>query len=61
MMLLQCDFCDSKCSGIIKIPCAYAIEKKGKRIYFTMPRDEEVYRNICLSCLGNETGRELPS
>ena len=40
MMVLQCDFCDSKCSGIIKIPCAYSIEKIGDRVCFVMPRDD---------------------
>jgi len=59
MMVLQCDFCDSKCSSIIKIPCAYSIDKIGDRVYFIMPRDDEAYRNICLSCLGNQSGREF--
>lgn len=58
-MLIQCDFCDNEYSGIIKIPCAYSIEKAGNQIYFVMPRNEEVYRNICLQCLGNQSGREF--
>ena len=58
-MLLQCDFCGINFSSIIKIPCGYSIEEENDQVYFKMPRGEDAYRNICLVCLGNQTGREL--
>jgi hypothetical protein len=59
MMLLSCDFCGVDFSSIIKIPCGYSIEQEGAQVLFIMPRGEQAYRNICLSCLGNQTGREF--
>lgn len=54
-MLLICEMCGSKNFSIMKIPCGYYIDKwSDNTLTFTMPNDEEAYRNICLACITGE-------
>lgn len=52
-MLLQCDMCHEKKYEILKIPCGYYLEKEAGKdfVMFTMPNDEEAYRDICFDCI----------
>jgi hypothetical protein len=54
-MLMICEMCGKKNRAIMKIPCGYYIDHfEGKGLMFTMPNDEEAYRNICLKCITGE-------
>lgn len=54
-MLLICEMCGNANSALLKIPCGYYIDDlEEKTLIFTMPRDFEAYRNICVECILGE-------
>lgn len=52
-MMLRCDFCMRKCSGVIKVPSGYFVNVTDTEIIFTMPTGESSYSNMCLNCVCN--------
>jgi hypothetical protein len=51
---LICEMCGNANTSLMKIPCGYYIDHWEGKILFTMPNDEEAYRNICLECILGE-------